>query len=211
MTHIAVVDDDQTVADSTGALLTAHGFETSIHNSAEAFLSALPDLPPCCILLDLKMPGLSGLELQRHLRQQGRDNPIIILTAHGNVGAAVSAMKMGAVDFLEKPCESDALVNAVDSGIRSLSETPSPARLSSDVVNERLDRLTARERDVLNQLVQGKINKVIAHELGISQRTVEIHRSRIKKKMEARSLADLIAMKQQHDAEHMRAAYQSAI
>ncbi|MEL6299565.1 MAG: response regulator [Pseudomonadota bacterium] len=190
---VAIIDDDAAVASSTQALLEAHGVEASVFDSAEAFLEALPGLPESCILLDLKMPGLSGIELQEVLAAKGVDYPVVILTGHGDVTAAVQAMKLGAVDFLEKPCSLDALLNALNSGWKTISDD-APDDTSDRAFEQRLATLTDRERDVLRHLVQGKINKVIAHDLGISQRTVEIHRARIKRKMEARSLADLIAI-----------------
>jgi len=194
LAHVAIVDDEESVARSTAALLEAHDHETSIHLSGEAFLGALPAIPQCCVLLDLLMPGMSGLEVQERLRAEGQSYPVVVLTAHGDVKAAVTAMKRGAVDFLEKPCSNEALLDAIDSGVNVLRRADYLTPKKRIEALQRIQRLTTREREVLARLVDGKINKVIAHELGISQRTVEIHRARIKSKLEARSLADIIEM-----------------
>lgn len=190
---VHIVDDDPAVRDSLRALLVAHGFSTGTFASAEAFLRHL-DGPACgdaCVLLDLRMPGMDGLALQRMLRERHPRLPVIILTGHGDVPVAVEAMKLGAVDFIEKPGAEEQLLEAIQIAADALANRPRPA-VSPDIVSERLGRLTGREREVLEHLVLGMTNKSIAEELGISQRTVEIHRARIREKLEARGLSDLI-------------------
>lgn len=189
--RIYVVEDDSSVRRSLCALISAHGYNPYPFASAEDFLEGYdPDIP-ACMLLDIKMPGMSGLQLQGLLNDQGVAIPIVVLTGHGDVPAAVLAMKNGAIDFLEKPLDGKVLLAAIKSAMGQLGNKLA-ARIPQEEVNRRLARLTSREREVLDHLVQGKINKQIADDLGISQRTVEVHRARIREKMEARGLADLI-------------------
>ena len=191
--QVHVVDDDPAALDSLHALLTAHRFETSAHESARDFLNAFDPEIPACILLDLRMPEMSGMELFQEIRLRGVGTPVIILTGHGDVPVAVAAMKAGAIDFIEKPGSEEQILAAISAAADLLANRPR-AVLPAGVVADRLARLTVREREVLNHLVLGMTNKSIADELGISQRTVEIHRARIREKMEARGLSDLIRM-----------------
>jgi len=191
--RVYVVDDDRAVCDSLCALLSAHGFPAVAVASAEEFL-AVPDFDDAlCAFVDLRMPGLSGIDLLRTLVGRGVVMPVIILTAHGDVPLAVEAMKAGAIDFIEKPGSEAQLLGAIEAAANVLANRPQPT-VPSGIVAERLARLTGREREVLDHLILGMTNKHIADELGISQRTVEIHRARIREKMEAGGLADLIRM-----------------
>lgn len=190
---IYVTDDNVSVLKSLCALLSSHGYETIACDSAEDFLVKYDKSRSACLLLDLRMPGMSGSELQVHLNEIGARLPTIVVTGHGDVPAAVKAIKGGAIDFIEKPVPEDQLLAAIEAARDVLAHRPAPT-FPANVVAERLAKLTDREREVLDHLVQGKINKEIAGEFGISQRTVEVHRARIREKMDARGIADLIRM-----------------
>lgn len=191
--RIYVVDDDRAVLRSLSGLLTVNGFETTAYASAEDFLNRFEGNNRACLLLDLRMPGMSGLELQSELNRLGYKIPVIMLTGHGDVPAAVRAMKFGAIDFLEKPSSEARLLEAIESARLYLNDAP-PAAVPAGVVARRLSRLTGREREILQHLILGMSNKEIATALGISPRTVEIHRARIREKMDAEGLSDLIRM-----------------
>ncbi len=191
--RVYIVDDDESVRDSLCALLSAHGFEVVSFSSGEDFMAKFSAASALCAFVDLRMPGLGGIELQSLLAAKGIAVPIVILTAHGDVPLAVEAMKAGAIDFIEKPGSESQLLGAIEAAGNSLANRPQP-RLPANIVSERIARLTGREKEVLDHLILGMTNKHIADELGISQRTVEIHRARIREKMEARGLADLIRM-----------------
>lgn len=190
---VYVVDDDAAVLRSCAILLQAHGYDTVACESAEVFLKTHDQTRPSCLVLDIRMPGMSGLELQAHLKEQSISVPIIMLTGHGDVPAAVKAIKNGAIDFIEKPADEATLLAALEEVRAVLRNTPRKT-VPKDEVEARLKLLTAREREVLDQLILGKINKEIAEALGISQRTVEIHRARVREKMKARGISDLILM-----------------
>ncbi len=191
--RIYVVDDDESVRHSICLLLKAYGYRPIPCTSAQDFLDKWdPDMPSCA-LLDIKMPAMSGLELQDLMNRRKMRCPVIMLTGHGDVPAAVRSMKAGAVDFIEKPADEAHLFAAIEHAALYLSDQPAPS-LPPDEVARRLALLTVRERQVLDHLVLGKINKQIAQELGISQRTVEVHRSRIREKLEARGLADMVRL-----------------
>jgi FixJ family two-component response regulator len=191
--RVYIVDDDQSVARSLSGLLSAHGIETTSYASAEEFLIAYPSPDSACLLLDLRMPGMNGLALQAELANLKYDAPIVMLTGHGDVPAAVKAMKLGAIDFLEKPSSEKQLLEAIQSARLYLQKQPQVG-VPRGVVARRLRRLTTREFEILQYLVQGMTNKQIASELAISRRTVEIHRARIREKMRADDLSDLIRM-----------------
>jgi len=189
---IHVVDDEEPVRESLQALLESRGYAVSGHVSAEAFLAAYRPGPAACAVVDLRMPGMDGLALIERLKANGARLPVIMVTGHGDVPLAVRAMKAGATDFLEKPYESDAILAAVS---RALAVAGQHAH--DDVPSEtaaRIEALTGRERDVLDLLLVGHPNKIIAYELKISPRTVEIHRANLMKKMQAGSLSHLVRM-----------------
>jgi two-component system response regulator FixJ len=190
---VFIVDDDASVRDSLAALLESAGFETLAFESARAFLASDAVGRRGCLVADVRMPDMDGLELQEELVRRGIRLPIVIVTGHADVPLAVRAMKAGAIEFLEKPYNEDALIDSVR---RGLSEASAQAEetLSRNVAAARLARLTEREREVYELLILGHPNKVVAHKLDISPRTVEIHRAHVMEKMEARNLAQLIRM-----------------
>ncbi len=190
---VYVVDDDLSVRVSLCALLSAHGYRAAAFASAEDFLASFEDDGALCVFIDLRMKGMDGMALLKLLQSRARPVPVVILTAHGDVPLAVEGMKAGALDFIEKPGSEKDLLGALDDAAHLLANQPKPS-VPRGVVGERLARLTAREREVLECLVLGMTNKRIADELQISQRTVEFHRARVREKMEASSLADLIRM-----------------
>lgn len=190
---IYVVEDDAAVARSLCALLDAHGHSTIPFGSAEAFLSQFDPRLRACLILDLRLPGVTGLQLQAQLNDMKVAIPIIVVTAHGDVSIAVQAMRAGAIDFIEKPAEETRLLEAIEMARATLFDRK-PPDVPKKVIADRLSKLTEREREVLNHLLLGKLNKEIAITLGVSQRTVEVHRARIREKMQARGVADLIRM-----------------
>lgn len=186
--NIHVVDDDPAVLRSTAALLSARGFEVRTWTSAIEFLAGFDSQEPECLLLDVRMPGMTGLELLEELHERGTPLQIIIMTGNADVPMAVQAMRAGAADFIEKPFSPALLWQSLDRVLhrdRKDESLPPEARAA-------LDCLTARESDVLQLLVRGFTNKAIAHQLEISQRTVEVHRARVKDKLKAQGLADLM-------------------
>jgi two-component system response regulator FixJ len=190
---ISVVDDDAAARSSLRLLLKSLGLAATAYDSAAAFLAGYDPGQPGCLLLDIRMPGMSGLELQQQLNQRNTLSPIIFITGHGDVAMAVEAMRCGAFDFLQKPFRDQDLLDRVQRAIvkdRSIREQLS----GHEALQVRLDSLTAREHDVLELVISGAPNKIVAHKLGISQRTVEIHRARVMEKMSADSLAQLVHM-----------------
>ena len=162
-------------------------------NSAVAFLKVLPEIKDGCVVTDVRMPGIDGLELQRRLGELERRLPVIVMTGHGDVPLAVEAMKAGAVDFIEKPFDDEVMLSAIRAALaRQADDRERHARTAA--IQERIARLSDRERDVLDRLVAGKANKVIAYELGISPRTVEVYRANVMTKMQADSLSELVRM-----------------
>ena len=188
---IYLVDDDEALRDSLVWLLESQGFKVAAFASAEDFLRRWRPEFNGCLLLDVRMPGMSGLELHERLRAQYCTLPIIFITGHGDVPMAVAALKKGAVDFIEKPFNDAELLRLVSQCL--VSERESRARRRQDAeVSRRLDQLTQREREVLDLIIVGKLNKQIADVLGISIKTVEVHRARVMEKMAAQSLAELV-------------------
>ncbi|MEP0964720.1 MAG: response regulator [Roseobacter sp.] len=190
---IYIVEDNDAVLKSLCALLSSHGHKTIACTSAEHFLQIYDPDVKACMILDLRLPGMSGIQLQNHLLENGIQIPTVVITAHGDVPVAVKAMRAGAIDFIEKPASEAQLLEAVGmvSGLLFNRQLPT---VSKKIIASRLEKLTDRERDVLDHLLMGKLNKEIANELDVSQRTVEGHRSRIREKMHARGVADLIRM-----------------
>ncbi len=191
---VFVVDDDATIRVAMQALLDSVNLRHSVLASADEFLERFGDQTvPGCLVLDIRMPGLGGLELQDELLSRGNSIPIIFITGHGDVPMAVEAMQKGAVDFIQKPFRDQELLDRVQLALRTDEERRAEAE-KADMVQGLIDKLTQREHEVFELVVTGKPNKVIAYELGVSQRTVEIHRARVMEKMRARSLADLVRM-----------------
>ena len=190
---IYVVDDDDAVRAALRAMLETAGYRTARFESGVAFLDSLDTFPGACVLLDVKMPELDGLEVQRRLNDRGVTLPVVIVTGHGDIAMAVQAMRAGAVDFLEKPVSRDRLLEAVARAIDIGRNARQDRRERSDI-GARLGALTSREREVLEQLVMGRTSKVVAHELGISSRTVEVYRRNVMAKMDAGSLSHLVRM-----------------
>ncbi|MFG1464915.1 response regulator FixJ [Xanthobacter sp. DSM 24535] len=190
---IHVIDDDDAVRDSLCFLLESAGLPVLMHASAGAFIDGGIPATAGCIITDVRMPGLSGVELLQFLNTLGSKIPVIVVTGHGDVPLAVEAMKLGAADFLEKPFDDDALLASVRACLSqaALSQHQDAAR--SDV-EERIAALSQRERQVLELLLVGRANKVIAHDLGISPRTVEVYRANVMTKMKAASLSELVRM-----------------
>lgn len=188
---VYVVDDDEAVRSGLRMLLSSCGLRSEAHASALAFLDAVDPARPGCLLLDVRMPGMSGLELQEKLQQKGVLLPVIVLTGHGDVPMAVRAMKRGAFDFIQKPFNDQYLLDRINEAL-ALDLHERRRREQQAVLRERMERLSPRERDVLDRLVLGQANKVIAVELGISERTVELHRAHVMEKMQLRSVAQLV-------------------
>ncbi|WP_374299017.1 response regulator transcription factor [Ferrovibrio sp.] len=190
---VFIVDDDEFVRDSLAALLLAKGMEAVPFASAEAFLLGYRPVASGCAIIDMRMPGMDGLTLLEHLRNRNITLPVIVVTGHGDVPLAVRAMKAGAADFIEKPYTNTAILDAV---AKTLQAAPAGMLPDMDVADarSRIASLTGRERDILQQLIIGNPNKVIAFQLSISPRTVEIHRANLMKKMNADSLSHLIRM-----------------
>jgi two-component system, LuxR family, response regulator FixJ len=188
---VHVIDDDEAVRDSLSLLLESAGLSVRSYASATAFLGALPSQGVGCVLTDVQMPGLSGLEPQRRLTQFGIRLPVIIMTGYGDVAIAVEALKAGAADFLEKPFD-DVQFLAVVSSALSASEQTYEATIATARIAERLASLTPREREVLDRVAAGQPNKTIAYDLVASPRTIEVHRARVMKKMGASSLSELV-------------------
>jgi FixJ family two-component response regulator len=192
---VFVVDDDASVRRSTERLVRGLGFGIQTFASAREFLESARIERPACLVLDVHMPGLSGLDLQRELAQRGVEIPIVFLTGHGDIPMTVKAMKAGAVEFLTKPVKSRDLLVAIRGGIERGRVSHQAGRAIA-TLRERYGRLTPREREVLPLVVAGLLNKQIAGELAASERTVKFHRAHIMKKMEAGSLADLVRIAQ---------------
>jgi len=190
---VFIVDDDPAVRDSLGLLMRSVGLSSAAYASADEFLAAFDPGRPGCLLLDVRMPGTSGLELQARLAAQRSSLPIIFLTAHGDIEMAVKAVKAGALDFIQKPFRDQDLLDKIHFALAS-NVRLREKRTEIESVRSRIASLTPREHELLELVVAGRSNKVIAEELGISQRTVEIHRARVMKKMAADSVTDLVRM-----------------
>ena len=190
---VFVVDDDDAVRNSLRMLLKSAGVHAEASASAQEFLSTYEVTQPGCLVLDVRMPGMSGLEMQHELNLRGATIPVIFITGHGDIPMAVEAMQHGAFDFLQKPFRDQELLDRVQRAL--VRDADYRARLrQTDRIRERLASLSPREREVLDLVTQGKANKMVAGDLGVSQRTVEIHRTHVMQKMEAGSLAELVRM-----------------
>jgi two-component system response regulator FixJ len=190
---VHVVDDEEVVRKSLAFLLATAGFPVRVHESATGFLAAAPTAGKACLVTDLKMPDASGVELLERLNGMGVMIPTVIITGHGDVPMAVAAMKAGAVDFIEKPFEDGVLIDAVKRAASRLDDTVETAH-DVQALHIRLKTLSQRERQILSMIVAGLPNKTVAYDLGISPRTVEVHRANIMSKMQARSLPELVRM-----------------
>ncbi|GLV27259.1 response regulator FixJ [Sphingobium sp. Cam5-1] len=188
---IYVVDDDEAIRRSLSFLLKTSGYAVRLFEGGTAFLKEAAGLEPGCVLLDVRMPDIDGLEVQRELRARGVMLPVVIMTGHGDIDMAVAAMKAGASDFIEKPFEKAALLGCVEAA-RRVAVADRGAGARAEDARARLNVLTDRERDVLDGLVEGLPNKTIAFDLGISPRTVEIHRANLMQKLEVKSLAEAL-------------------
>jgi len=191
---VYIVEDDAPVRDSLSLLLQLRGFSTATFESAEEFLQSDSFERPACVLADVRLPGLSGLELQRKLTDHHSALPFVVMTAHGDVATARTALRDGAVDFLEKPIEEQDLIEAITAALRSDHEQVERAR-NRETVLSRMQRLTERELEVFERVTNGYHNREIAEEFGISQRTVEVHRARLMEKLQARRVADLFRLR----------------
>jgi FixJ family two-component response regulator len=189
--RVYVVDDDEPMRDSLAWLLEANGHAVEAYASAEAFLAAWREDMRGCLVLDVRMPGMSGLELHERLAGLRSTLPVVFVTGHGDVPMAVAAVKKGAVDFIEKPFNDKELLRLVERCLE-LERTRRASRAREDDVRRRLGALTEREREVMRLVVAGRLNKQIADELGISIKTVEAHRARVMEKMEVGSIAELV-------------------
>jgi len=190
---VFIVDDDQEVREAISLLMRSVGLAAESFGSAQEYLGAFDPSRPGCLVLDVRMKGMSGLDLQQRLSSEPLHPPIVVITGHGDVPMAVRAVKSGAVDFIEKPFNDQVLLDAVHRAFEQDAERRGQASQRADI-EERLQRLTPREREILDLVVMGRRNKVIAADLGITQSTVEAHRAKVMEKTEARSLSDLMRM-----------------
>ncbi|NNC71478.1 MAG: response regulator transcription factor [Sphingomonadaceae bacterium] len=189
--NVYLVDDEDAIRRSASFMLRTSGYAVDVFESGVAFLKNVKNLEPGCVLLDIRMPEMDGLDVQEALQDRGIPFPVIVMTGHGDVDVAVRAMKAGAVDFIEKPFAKEVLLSAIEEGCARLMETGRKHK-RADEANLRIQALTPREQDVLHGLVKGHPNKTIAYDLGISPRTVEIHRANLMSKLEVNSLSDAL-------------------
>ena len=190
---VFIVDDDDAVRESLGFLMKSIGIESRGFSSATEFLEFYDDEIVGCLVLDIRMPGMSGLELQDRLNEINAILPIIFITGHGDVPMAVQALKKGALDFIQKPFRDQDLIDRINHALDQDHDSRNMLSQKREIL-DRIDELTSREKEVMDLVVQGSPNKIIAADLDVSQRTVEIHRSRVMEKMQARSLAQLVRM-----------------
>jgi two-component system, LuxR family, response regulator FixJ len=190
---IHVIDDDEASRESIAFLLRTAGYEAKVFSSAQRFIDTLPDTSLSCIITDVRMPDMSGIDLVRRLKELKVGAPVIVITGHGDIALAVEAMKIGAADFFEKPFNDDLLLASVKNTLRQ-QEGEAKRHAERAEIEQRLSTLSPREKDVLGGLIEGRANKQIAFDLSISPRTVEIYRANLMNKMQADSLSDLVRM-----------------
>ena len=190
---VYVIDDDEAMRDSLSFLLDSANFNVTLFENALRFLDALPDLEFGCVVSDVRMPGLDGIELLKRMKAGHSSFPIVIMTGHGDVPLAVEAMKQGAVDFLEKPFEDDRLIGMIETAIRQAEPSLKSEALTQDIA-ARVASLSPRERQVMDGLIAGLSNKLIARDYNISPRTIEVYRANVMTKMQANSLSELVRL-----------------
>ena len=191
--HVYVIDDDAAMRDSLNFLLDSSGFGVTLFDNAQSFIDTLPGLAFGCVVSDVRMPGIDGIELLKRMKAQNSPFPILIMTGHGDVPLAVEAMKLGAVDFLEKPFEDDRLITMIEAAIRQAEPVAKSEAISQEIA-ARVASLSPRERQVMEGLIAGLSNKLIAREYDISPRTIEVYRANVMTKMQANSLSELVRM-----------------
>lgn len=191
--HVYVIDDDAAMRDSLNFLLDSSGFGVTLFDNAQSFIDTLPGLAFGCVVSDVRMPGIDGIELLKLMKAQNSPFPILIMTGHGDVPLAVEAMKLGAVDFLEKPFEDDRLITMIEAAIRQAEPVAKSEAISQEIA-ARVASLSPRERQVMEGLIAGLSNKLIAREYDISPRTIEVYRANVMTKMQANSLSELVRM-----------------
>ena len=191
--NVYVIDDDEAMRDSLNFLLDSSGFTVRLFDNAQSFLDALPGLDFGCVVSDVRMPGIDGIELLKRLKAQNSPFPILIMTGHGDVPLAVEAMKLGAVDFLEKPFEDERLTAMIEMAVRQAEPAAKNEAVAHDIA-ARIDSLSPRERQVMEGLIAGLSNKLIAREYDISPRTIEVYRANVMTKMQANSLSELVRL-----------------
>ncbi|MGJ4910799.1 response regulator FixJ [Bradyrhizobium sp. HKCCYLS2033] len=190
---VYVIDDDEAMRDSLNFLLDSSGFDVTLFENAEVFLSRLPMLPFGCVVSDVRMPGIDGIELLKRMKGAGSSFPILVMTGHGDVPLAVEAMKLGAIDFLEKPFEDERLVAMIETAIQQAEPAAKNESVTQDIL-ARVASLSPRERQVMDGLMAGLSNKLIAREYDISPRTIEVYRANVMTKMGANSLSELVRL-----------------
>jgi two-component system, LuxR family, response regulator FixJ len=190
---VYVIDDDDAMRDSLNFLLESAGFNVTLFESALKFLDALQDLAFGCVVSDVRMPGLDGIELLKRMKADRSPLPIVIMTGHGDIPLAVEAMKLGAVDFLEKPFEDDRLIGMIEAAIRQAEPAAKSEAVTHDIA-ARIATLSPRERQVMDGLIAGLSNKLIARDYDISPRTIEVYRANVMTKMQANSLSELVRL-----------------
>ena len=190
---VYVIDDDAAMRDSLNFLLDAADFDVTLFETATKFLDILPDLKFGCVVSDVRMPGLDGIELLKRMKTLNSLFPIVIMTGHGDIPLAVEAMKLGAVEFLEKPFEDDRLIGVIEAAIRQGEPTAKNEAVAHDIAS-RIATLSPRERQVMDGLIAGLSNKLIARDYNISPRTIEVYRANVMTKMQANSLSELVRL-----------------
>ncbi|MGO3933276.1 response regulator FixJ [Rhodopseudomonas pseudopalustris] len=191
--HVYVIDDDPAMRDSLEFLLDSADYAVTLYESALTFLDSMPSLPFGCIVSDVRMPGMDGMDLLKQLKSERARLPVVMMTGHGDVPLAVEAMKLGAIDFIEKPFDDDRLISMIDAALQQASEGARNEAIALDIA-ARIQTLSPRERQVMDGLVAGLSNKVIAREFDISPRTIEVYRANVMTKMQAGSLSELVRL-----------------